>query len=502
MLDLERREPVWQALATLFGDGHLDDARIRAIAHTLRNSRYSSAQLREIYADEVAPVCYEHLVQLGSGGFCYFSASAMPGELDYIRRAADSKWLARAIIEYLDRGRTRPSWWPFKGISAHLGMVMTRREWARVMQVYFRLRKDPWTLTQTLQASSDVPTLVHTLETLALLEEDASPALSTVAELLNHRDFRVRAAAIHTAAQVLKIRAVGAVIALLQDPSPTVDSAALLALHQILDTLKEPRRNGTNGSVMPTPHAQLFEQISHQALDTICGHLSQGKSADRLHAARVIAHLGPAARRAECALVENFGDRNEAVRRAIADAFVSLRLPADPTLFALTRAIFDESSRVRQTAALCLGRLLSRGDRRYYSALKALESALDDSSKDVREGAAAALGWMGRAASAAVPQLARLARGPHPSTRATALFALGQMREACLGELPTMAAALRDAHPEVRRAALRAFARLGPMASPLTPQFEACLNDADWLTQYEARRTLDAVHTDNARLLR
>ena len=502
MLDLERREPVWKALATLFGDGYLDETGVRAIAQTLKNSRYSAVQLREIYSVEVAPVCYEHLVQLGSGGFCYLGAYTVPRELEYIRCAADSRWLSRAIIEYLDRCQARAGWWPFRSISSHLGVAMTRREWARVMQVFVQLRNDPWTLTDTLQTCSDIPTLVHTLENLALLEEDAAPALAHIARLLNHPDFRVRAAAIDTAAQVLKARAVGAVVALLQDPSPSVKSAAIAALHRILDSLEEPRQNGTNGSLLPSPNAPLFEHICHHALANICSHLSDGKSADRLHAARVIAHLGVPARHAQATLIAGFGDRNEAVRRAIADAFVALKLPAEPTLCVLRRAIFDESARVRQTAALCLGRLLASGDQRYYSALYALESALNDSSKAVCEGAAAALGWMGSAAAAAVPKLARLARAPHPSTRATALFALGQMREASLGELPTMAAALKDPHPEVRRAALRAFARLGPMASPLTPQFEVCLHDTDWLTQFEARRTLEAVQISNVSLIK
>lgn len=503
MLDLERREPVWQALAALFGDGRLDDARVRKIAHTLKNSGYSAAQLREIYTDEVAPVCYEHLVQLGSGGFCYLGVYNAPRDLDsFAGCSADSRWLVRAIIEYIRRNKMRPSWWPFRSISAHLGQAMTRREWARVMQVFFRLRNDPWTLTQTLQSSSDVATIVHTLENLSLLEEDATPALANIAQLLNHLDFRVRAAAIDTAAHVLKERALGAVVALLHDPSPTVKSAAIGALRRILDSLEEPRQNGTNGWLRPSPNMPLFEHIAHQALGSICAHLSEGKSIDRLNAARVIVHLGSAARGAEHALIANFGDRNEAVRRAIADAFVVLKLPAEPTLCVLRRSIFDDSPRVRQTAALCLGRLLATGDQRYYSALHALERALTDSSTPVCEGAAAALGWMGSAAAATVPKLARLARAPLPSTRATALFALGQMREASLSELPTMAAALRDGHPEVRRAALRAFARLGPMASPLTPQFEACLHDTDWLTQFEARRTLDAVRVENMRLLR
>lgn len=502
MLDLERREPVWRSLATLFGDGSLDEARVRAVAHTLKDSRYSAIELREIYTGEVAPVCYEHLVQLGSGGFCYLGAYTVARELDATRSAADSRWLARAILEYLNRNQSRPSWWPFRSISAHLGVVMTRGEWTRVMQVFFRLRNDPWALTQTLQSSSDVATLIHTLESLALLEEAASPALANIAALLNHPDFRVRAAAIDTAAQVLKVRAVGAVVAMLQDPSPAVKSAAIAALDRVLQTLEEPREDGTNGTLAPTRYAPLLEHICQQALDTICEHLDGGKSADRLHAARAIVHLGPAARRAEAALVASFDDRNESVRRAIADAFVALKLPAERALGVLRRAIFDESSRVRQTAALCLAGLLASGDRRYYSALYALESALNDSSIAVREGAAAALGWMGSAAAAAVPKLAKLARAPHPSTRATALFALGQMREASLGELPTMAAALKDNHPEVRRAALRAFARIGPMASPLTPQFEVCLHDTDWLTQFEARRTLEAMQVDKARLMK
>jgi HEAT repeat protein len=479
MFDVDRRLPVWQALSKLFVDGELGEERQRQIAHVLKESGFSHAELTEIYEREVAPVCYRHLYSTG-------------GHWDRI----ELEWLRAAILDHLERQSGVPDWWPFGRLPAKMGVQMTHSEWCGVMHIWRRLRRDPQDLAATLARSTDIATLERALDDLTLLGEEAHPARQAIYEMLYHLDFRVRASAVRAAGHVLGDEAVDEVLRLLDDDSPTVRSAALAALREVVQGLVDPHPEGADGSLVPTRSDHLLERIAQRALDKVCVHLSRSKSRERLHAARIIEGLGSHARPASERLFERFGDRNEAVRRAIADALVAIGPDPDDALANLKRSLFVDCSRIRQTAALCLGMFLASGDRRYRPALRALEYALEDNSAAVCRGAAAAIGWMGTTAADAVPRLAELVKAPEAPTRSTALFALGRMGDAALEELPTLAHALEDEHPEVRRAALRAFQNLGALVRQMTPTFEAMRDDPDWLTQFEAKRTLDAVRGD------
>ncbi len=481
MFDLERRQPVWQALAQLFVDGDLGEGTLREIAQVLDASQYGEEELRHIYEREVAPVCYSNLY-------------SMDGGWDRV----DGRWLVQAIIDHRVRRESVPNWWPFGSVPGRMGVEMTRREWSQVLRLVRRLRRDPQQLVEMLNGCRDVATMVRALDDLALLAEGASEAQPAVVHALSHRDFRVRSAAVKAAARMLGAAAADEVLVRLGDDSPTVRSAAIEALHEVVDTIVAPLPEGADGSLVPTRSDQLIDRIAERALDDVCTHLRDGKSCDRLHAARVIEAMGPSGRPATESLFASFGDRNQAVRCAVADALAAVNPDHEETLLHLKKSLFDGSSRVRQSAAMSLARFLASGDRRYHPAIRALYHALDDDSADVRQDAAAALGWMGPTAAEATERLAELARAPNSSTRAAALFALGRMEDSAIDELPSMTAALRDDHPEVRRAALRAFQNLGPLVRSLEPQFERMLGDPDWLTQFEAKRTLQAVRGEPA----
>ncbi|MFW6057787.1 MAG: DUF7079 family protein [Persicimonas sp.] len=481
MFDLERRQSVWQALARLFVDGELGEGTLREVAQALDASAYDEQELRHIYEREVAPVCYGNLYTM-QGGW----------------QEANPQWLSQAILEHRARQESVPNWWPFGSVPGRMGVEMTRSEWSQVLRLVRRLRRDPQQLVEMLSGCRDVATMVRALDDLALLAEGARDAEPAVVHALSHRDFRVRSAALKAAARMLGADALDDVLAGLSDDSPTVRSAAIEALHRVVDTIVAPLPEGADGSLVPTRSDRLIERISERALDEICGFLRDGKSSDRLHAARVIEALAAFARPAATWLFASFSDRNQAVRCAVADAVVAVDPDPEQTLLHLKKSLFDGSSRVRQAAAMSLARFLASGDRRYHPAIRALYHALDDASADVRQDAAAAIGWMGPTASEATERLAELAREPNSSTRAAALFALGRMEDSAIEELPSMAAALQDDHPEVRRAALRAFQNLGPLVRSLEPQFEQMLGDPDWLTQFEAKRTLQAVRGEPA----
>lgn len=492
-MDLRRRQPVWGAMARLFWDAHLDESGITQIARILWDSGYKEHELEEILRREVAPVCYACITEPRGAAQKYWPRWPPTNGLDATRGLSDARWLGEAIQAHLTHQAARPDWWLAWRAPGRTGAAMVRADWRAVRRAYRGLCRDPERLLETLYANRDPCLLVDALDALALLGPRAHRSLTRVAELLEHRDFRVRAAATQAASSILGPGALGAVVATLWDPSPSVKTAAAAALRALLSQLAEPMPRGCDGTLRPGPNEHLRRCVAAQALGVICELLRDGKSADRLNAARIIESLGPAAKKAREHLIASFDDRNEAVRQAIADALVALNPEPDELLETLKRALFDTSARVRHAAALCLGRLLAGGQRRYVDALKALEAALDDPSRQVREGAIAALGWMGAAAAGNIPRLARLARIGEAPIRAAAVFALGQMDEAALRELPSLAAALGDPHPEVRRAALRAFARLGPLVRPMAPRFEACLDDPDWLTQFEARQTLRAI---------
>lgn len=476
MFDVDRRLPVWQALSRLFVDGELAEEHQRQIAHVLKESGYSHAELTTIYEDEVAPVCYSHLFTV-----------------DNQWEQINPDWLRAAIFDHLERQSGVPDWWPFGRLPSKMGVQMTRAEWRGVMRMWRRLRREPEELATTLAQSMDIATLERALDDLTLLGQEAHAAGPAIYQMLYHRDFRVRASAVRAAGQVLGDEAVDEVLRLLDDKSSSVRSAALSSLRGLLQSVVATHPEGTDGSLVPTHSDHLLKRVAERAIDRICKHLSEGKSRERLHAARIIESLGDYGRPASERLFERFGDRNEAVRRAIAEALVAICPDPDDTLANLKRSLFVDCSRIRQTAALCLGMFLASGNRHYRPALRALEYALEDDSAPVCRGAAAAIGWMGTAAADAVPRLAELVKAPEAPTRSTALFALGRMGDAAIGELPTLAHALEDDHPEVRRAALRAFQDLGPMVRQMTPTFEAMRDDPDWLTQFEAKRTLEAV---------
>lgn len=64
LLDIERRLPVWHAMSDLFLDTELQAEGYRRIAEVLDVSRYSSAELRSILENEVAPAFASNLLSV------------------------------------------------------------------------------------------------------------------------------------------------------------------------------------------------------------------------------------------------------------------------------------------------------------------------------------------------------------------------------------------------------------------------------------------------------
>lgn len=113
--EFERRKPVWTAFSGFWLDAELEDSDLHRIAQTAIDSGYSTAQLREIYLYEVAPVVYPNLIAV-AGQWAGFDEHWLHAEA---RKRADhrSLWL-RFVV--------------FIGIGGCLMTHATERYWKRM----------------------------------------------------------------------------------------------------------------------------------------------------------------------------------------------------------------------------------------------------------------------------------------------------------------------------------------------------------------------------------
>jgi hypothetical protein len=114
--DIQRRRPVWTALADLFLDTELQEADLRHIARVLVASGYTDAEVEEILCGEVFPVCIWNMRSV-AGVWAGF----------------DSDWLQERILA--NAGRVWKKWRVF-----HPGRWMIREEWEKVVAYVRELR--------------------------------------------------------------------------------------------------------------------------------------------------------------------------------------------------------------------------------------------------------------------------------------------------------------------------------------------------------------------------
>ncbi len=111
--DLERRRPLWEALADLCLDSALDDVRYRAIATSVVASGYTPAEVQEILWREVLPVVETNL-RSPAGEWAGF----------------DADWLQERILAQ----RRRPHGWLERVRPASGVRRIVQQEWLHVLQ--------------------------------------------------------------------------------------------------------------------------------------------------------------------------------------------------------------------------------------------------------------------------------------------------------------------------------------------------------------------------------
>ena len=125
--DLERREPVWKALSTLWLAREPTPRDLAWIAGVLNDSGFAVAALRDIYLYEVAPVVYRNL----GAAFGEHDAFDEPRLYSRAKRRAEhrSAWLRLWVASGLGRRRMTATTDPYWNIV--IGLLERMRNRAR-----------------------------------------------------------------------------------------------------------------------------------------------------------------------------------------------------------------------------------------------------------------------------------------------------------------------------------------------------------------------------------
>jgi hypothetical protein len=90
-VDIQRRRPVWTALADLFLDTELQEADLRYIARVLVASGYTYVEVDEILYSEVFPVCIPNMRSV-AGEWARFDTDWLQGRILANIRRVWKKW--------------------------------------------------------------------------------------------------------------------------------------------------------------------------------------------------------------------------------------------------------------------------------------------------------------------------------------------------------------------------------------------------------------------------
>ena len=102
--EIERRVPAWSALSELFLDTELLDADYARLRAALAECGYSSAELRAILYDEVAPVLGFNLFSVAGEWMGWSEADLRRLLLPQVQRPRRGGWIVRIVLRrYLAR---------------------------------------------------------------------------------------------------------------------------------------------------------------------------------------------------------------------------------------------------------------------------------------------------------------------------------------------------------------------------------------------------------------
>jgi HEAT repeat protein len=306
----------------------------------------------------------------------------------------------------------------------------------------------------------------------------------------------------------LAASAVPALVTALSDKNVEVQYEALLALEHIgpaargavpelIAILKGSNRKLHSGA------AGALGSIGHDAepavpdlLPLLKGEGEHVAAAAGLALARILPPDSGELRKALPALVQSLKSGNAEAR---SDAVIALSLcgpAAVPALSDLVKA-HNGSPQHAASAAAALGFMGPEAK----AAVPVLEGALGSRNEKVVASAADALGAIGGDSKSAIPQLRKLLAGSQPLIRAHAARALGAIGPASEPAVGDLAKALTDAHEDVRREAADALGRIGPGSKSALPALVTALNDESGAVTLHAAGAIGRIGPEAAQYL-
>ena len=192
-------------------------------------------------------------------------------------------------------------------------------------------------------------------------------------------------------------------------------------------------------------------------------------------------------------LIGRLEDMDSEIRSVAANAIGNAALSMTPyppevvaeSASALTACLAEDPAPVvRQWAAYALGYLgRAAGGDAAKKASVALLAGTKDEDEEVRRECLRDLGWLGKdAGPEAIDRLIEALIDDDAGARAAAASSLGAIGDPRPVVIEELAAALRDEDDDVRRAAAIAFGAFGPAAEPAVPDLVECLNGAHRLS--------------------
>jgi len=305
---------------------------------------------------------------------------------------------------------------------------------------------DPLKLAEQL-ASSDVRMRRDAAYFLEKLGPKAKPALPALIKGLDDPDKQVWSNSVAAIAG-LGPDAAEAIPALLDDLNSKTSRASQ-------------RQNERDQAAFRTSYA--LTRIGPAAIAPLIEALRSDDTMLRAGAAKALGGMGPAAKDALPALLENLGHGDAVVTREVADALGAIGATAKPKI---VEALAWKESRQRSTAALALAAMGKTAADTAPALLAQLEQETDSA---VRISLLTALPRIGAEPAAFVPKLIDGLKDDTEANRHAAINGLLSARTAQKQIVTALTALLRDPNPVLSERAAYVLGRLGEASAPAVP---------------------------------
>jgi len=233
-----------------------------------------------------------------------------------------------------------------------------------------------------------------------------------------------------------------------------------------------------------------MESLGATDVPMLMGLLKHQDSEARISAAHALGHLGDKAKAAVPGLIKAFESSDPALRSASIDALAKLGSNAKDVVPAFTQALSESDKEVRKNACEGLGKVGPDAK----PAVSGLARLLTDSDKEVKKNAAIALGKIGAGAKDAVVTLGDVLN-KDLTIRVEILTALGEIGPAAKAAVPNIVAIFAgvDGKTADKAMHLRAAQTLGKIGKDAVPDLVNALGNTNNLVRIGAAEGLGEI---------